>query len=67
MCICKEEKGAPLWGTTCKCSHAEVAQISERFVNNAIERSWVCKQPGCDRAWVKTLKFDSQDQLEGRI
>lgn len=67
MCRCKEVKGAPIWGATCKCSHASVYMTGERMVSNSMVRSWECRQPNCSQTWEVNMGFESQDQLEGRI
>jgi hypothetical protein len=67
MCRCLEVAGAPLWGTRCKCSHAEVSMVSERMLKGSMNRLWVCAMPGCSRSWTVDMGFESQDQLEGRI
>lgn len=67
MCNCLNEAGAPVWGSTCKCSHAEVSMRSERMFSGNMIRTWVCEMPNCSRTWDVNMGFSSQDQLEGRV
>jgi len=67
MCKCLESPGSPIWGATCKCTHARVRLMGERVVVGSIIRSWICDMPGCYRAWDVNMNFGSQAELEGRV